>query len=182
MPVVSNEFGVWDLARFCMWCLIVWGVANAVFRSYPAGALKTWLWASQKNRREIQILQWEIQNRMAYDENFARGDTLVKPSALSPGEVSARQERIIELARESRWRRLVNYLLGCAFCQHSWTALVLLLCLSPRPVSFWAGVVPSVFAYTSAVTLVLGRQTLLPGAPPRQSPPKPGGCSSCGKR
>ena len=61
-------------------------------------------------------------------------------------------------------------------------ALVLLLCLSPRPVSFWAEVVPSVFAYTSAVTLVLGRQTVLPGAPPRQSPGKPGGCSSCGKR
>lgn len=178
MPVVTQMHDLMDLVLFPIWCLVVWGVANAVFRSYPAAALKTWLWASQKNRREIQILQWEVQNRMAYDENFARGDTMVKPAALTPAEITARQQRVIQLAKASRWRRVVNYLLQCTFCQHAWASLGLFVAFAPYR-NPWAEVVPTVMAYSALTTILLGRFSVPAPAAPAQ---RVGGCSGgCAK-
>jgi len=177
MPTVLELETLPRFLAFLVWCFVVWAIAQAVFRSWPAQALLARLWSNPEKSRRLRMLNWELRNRLEYDEDLARGNQLVQGRPLALDELQARERELLALSKRTVGIRLVTYLLQCAFCQHFWIAAVLAPCLCVWG-SFGAELLPTIFAYTGVTTVLLGWITSTIGEPQRA--PAAGGCSGAG--
>jgi hypothetical protein len=158
MPTLNDLGSMESVVQFVAWCFVVWAIANAVFRSFPAAEL--WNRAVMKpgRNREMQKLLWELRNAAEWHPRAATGDKLVEPRRLTGPELSERETRLAKLKRRTLPARLAAYLLNCVFCQNVWVSLLLALCLSSWS-SFWSEAVPTALAYSGLTTIGLGMFT-----------------------
>ena len=152
MVLVSDVDSVGGAIRFVLWCLGVMGLRRALFASFPAGeiaAARALRWSDQTRR--LRVLRAAVVSRMKAVSMPAphRGRAASVP--MSDGEVIAAKAELAELAKASRGRRAVDWLLSCVACQLLWSGL-LMACLPG-----WVGAfVATLCAISETGVLIIG--------------------------
>ncbi len=153
MPTISQIDSFADVCQVVMWCFVVWSVAQAVFRSFPAAELSASLMNPQR-ARTMQRLMWELRNQTAWDPRLAKGDKLAEPRMLGDEELQARAARLEKMKQQTLPARALSYLLTCAFCQNTWVSLVV-VGISTSWLNFWSEAIPTALAYAGLTTVAL---------------------------
>ena len=171
------EITSWSaVGSFLIWTLAVCAVAKALFGSLPAAELQYRLSLRDGPRRQqINHLNWEVKNRVKWDEDVARGSPHAAVVALSEVELKGKHRELQQLTRASFWRRAFTYFMGCFACQAFWTAVAVYAIT--RGVTESASWVFSAAAYSGAAVLV----SMLYGSTQQQPDPagrrpNSGGC------
>lgn len=148
MPNIESVMqGQW--LGFILWTLVIWGVAFAIFRSFPAKHLHDKLWfKSPEQHQKLKILQYEARTGQKYDPRVLNKDPLVIPQKLSLEETTQRRNELLQYSKTKMFARILSYLMECQVCQHGW-ATILMYCLYGN----WSYLVPTVAVYATAATL-----------------------------
>jgi len=158
MPTITQIDSFTDVCQVIMWTFVIWSVAQAVFRSFPAAELLAVMKLKPQRSREMQQLMWELRNRTAWDPRLAKGDQLVEPQTLSEDAMADRAGRLQTLQRNTLPARMLAYLLSCVFCQNVWVSLVLVGVFTSWQ-SVAIDVIPTALAYAGLTTVGLGMVT-----------------------
>jgi len=111
------------VASFFVWTLAVCAIAKALFGSLPAAELQYRLSLRDAPRRQrMNRLNWEINNRVKWDEDVIRRSPHAAKQPLSDDEIESRRRELHQLARTSFAWRAFTYFMGCFACQTFWTA------------------------------------------------------------
>lgn len=168
------------LASFFIWTLAVCAIAKALFGSLPAAELQYRLSLRDAPRRQrMNRLNWEINNRVKWDEDVARRSPHAARQPLTDAEVESKRRELQQLARTSFAWRAFTYFMGCFACQTFWTAIAVFALT--RGVGDLAGWLFTSAACSSAAVLLAAVQGR--SVPPRGPERAVGaaGCKDCGK-
>jgi hypothetical protein len=175
------EISDWShVASFFVWTLAVCAIAKALFGSLPAAELQYRLSLRDAPRRQrMNRLNWEINNRVKWDEDVVGRSPHAAKQPLTDAEVESKRRELQQLVGTSFAWRAFTYFMGCFACQAFWTAVaVFALTRGVADVATWFF---SATAYSGAavlVTLVNTAGVHAQGSPPHAGQP---GCKSCGK-
>jgi len=179
MPLITQIESFADVCQVIMWTFVIWSMAQAVFRSFPAAELQAMMKLKPQRSREMQQLMWELRNRTAWDPRLAKGDTLVEPQRLNEHEIEERLVRLQKVKRKTLSVRAMSYLLTCVFCQHVWASVMLVGCFTPWS-SVWTDVIPTALAYAGLATVGLSMFTPTVTRPSSPANASGGPSGTCG--
>ncbi|MCG3127398.1 MAG: hypothetical protein CHACPFDD_02258 [Phycisphaerae bacterium] len=164
-----------DMAAFLAWTLAVCAIAKALFGSMPAAELQYRFSLRDAPRRQrMNRLNWEISNRIKWDEDVARRSAHAAKQPLSDAEIESRHVELQQLARSSLAWRAFTYFMGCFACQAFWTALVVFA--FTRGLSDPAAGLLTAAAFSGAAVPLLNR---IGSAPSATKTPSRQGCKNC---
>lgn len=112
---------------FAVWALVCWGASTALFRSFPAMELLTWLQLIDRERQgRIRTITWELKHGIKHTEVLAKNpsDPHAARAPLGENDRYHRTAALRELTRRTIWFRVANWLMTCTFCQSVWAALL----------------------------------------------------------
>lgn len=168
-----------DVAAFVVWTLAVCAIAKAVFGSLFAAEIHYRRALSDAPRRQrMNRLNWEINNRAAWNEDAARRSPHAAKQPLADQEIESRRRELEQLARTSFVWRAATYFMGCFACQTFWTALAVFAIT--HGVGTGAEWLLTSAAFSGAAATVASMSRTLQAAPGSDTPRKPA-CKSCGK-
>jgi hypothetical protein len=115
------------VASFFIWTLAVCAIAKALFGSLLTAELQYRLSLRDAPRRQrMTRLNWEINNRVKWNEDVARRSPHAAKQPLTDDELETKRRELQQLARTSFAWRAFTYFMGCFACQAFWTAIVVL--------------------------------------------------------
>ncbi len=163
------------VASFFIWTLAVCAIAKALFGSLPAAELQYRLSLRDAPRRQrMNRLNWEVNNRVKWDEDVARRSPHAARQPLNDVEVESRRTQLRQLARTSLAWRAFTYFMGCFACQTFWAAVAVFALT--RGLSDPAACLFTAAAYSGAAVPLLNRAG--GASSPGTTPAKPG-CKNC---
>ena len=168
------------VASFFIWTLAVCAIAKALFGSLPAAELQYRLSLRDAPRRQrMNRLNWELNNRVKWDEDVARRSPHAARQPLADEEVESNRRELQQLARTSFAWRAFTYFMGCFACQTFWTAIAVFVVT--RGVGDLAACLFTSAACSGAAVIMTSVQSW--SAPPGGAGRVVGatGCKNCGK-
>jgi hypothetical protein len=169
-----------DVAAFLIWTLAVCAIAKAVFGSLLSADIHYRLALRDAPRRQrVNRLNWELNNRVRWNEQAAHSSPHAAKTPLSDDELEAKRSELRQLTKASLGARAFQYFMNCLGCQTFWTALAIFV-VTRGPSDVGAGVL-SAAGYSGLAVLLasLGSRAVVSAIDGRS--PQAGACRGCQK-